>query len=187
LFTLSSLEAQALLALIPNLGDEGSGLLLSGRVGQAFAPEAHPPWADLPAPFPSMPALPALSRVEGLVLSAAEGGILLACIALAAATLIFIFYIEPDPSDSAPHRSRLDQLLERRDTIYENLRDVKFEYRAGKFSDQDYEEMKRGLETEAAAVLAEIEMVTGAPRPAKRDSSAASASAGPPAGEKTRS
>jgi len=84
-----------------------------------------------------------------------------ACVALAAATIIFIFYIEPDASDSAPHRSRLDQLLERRDTIYENLRDLKFEHRAGKLSEGDYEDMRRTLETEAALVLADIEKVTG--------------------------
>jgi len=87
--------------------------------------------------------------------------ILIACIALAVATLIFVFYIEPDAADSAPHRSRLDQLLERRDTIYDNLRDLKFEHRAGKYSETDYEEMKKTIENEAALVIAEIEMVTG--------------------------
>jgi len=86
---------------------------------------------------------------------------IIACFALTAAVLIFVFFIEPDPADSAPHRSRLDQLLERRDTIYDNLRDLKFEYRTGKFAEQDFEEMKRTLETEAALVLAEIEAVTG--------------------------
>ena len=92
--------------------------------------------------------------------------IALACVALAAATLVFIFFIDRDPADSAPHRSRLDQLLERRDTIYENLRDLKFEHRAGKFSEGDFEEMKRSLEMEAAIVLAEIERVTGGVRTA---------------------
>jgi hypothetical protein len=87
--------------------------------------------------------------------------VLVACVALTAATLIFIFFIEPDAADSAPHRSHLDQLLERRDTIYDNLRDLKFEYRTGKFAEQDYEQMKQTLEAEAALVLAEIETVTG--------------------------
>ena len=109
---------------------------------------------------------------DAYLTSAISGGdtaMLLACLALAAATMIFIFYIEADPADSAPHRSHLDHLLERRDTIYENLRDLKFEHRAGKYSDQDYEEMKQGLENEAALVLAEIETVTGgASRPAPR-------------------
>jgi hypothetical protein len=86
---------------------------------------------------------------------------IIACIALTAAVLIFIFFIEPDPADSAPHRSHLDQLLEKRDTIYDNLRDLKFEYRSGKFAEGDFEQMKQGLETEAALVLAEIDTVTG--------------------------
>ncbi len=95
--------------------------------------------------------------------------IALACVLLAAATVIFIFLIDPDASDSAPHRSRLDLLLERRDTIYDNLRDLRFEYRAGKFSDQDYEDMKQSLEAEAATVLGEMDLLTGgAPTPATR-------------------
>lgn len=83
-----------------------------------------------------------------------------ACLGLAAATFLFIFYIQADASDLAPHRTKLDQLLERRDTIYENLRDLKFEYRAGKYSEGDYEGMKDALENEAAVVLTEIEETT---------------------------
>jgi hypothetical protein len=89
--------------------------------------------------------------------------VILGCVALAAAVLIFLFGIQASPSDSAPHRSKLDQLLERRDTIYENLRDLKFEHRAGKFGEKDYEETRLALETEAAMVLAEIEQETGSP------------------------
>src|ERR1700676_456108 len=87
----------------------------------------------------------------------------IACVALTAAVLIFVFMIKPDLADSAPHRSHLDQLMERRDIIYDNLRDLKFEYRTGKFAEEDYEQMKQGLEAEAAVVLAEIERVTDSP------------------------
>jgi len=98
-----------------------------------------------------------------------SAAIALACVLLAAAAIIFIFLIDPDPSDSAPHRSRLDLLLERRDTIYENLRDLRFEHRAGKFSEDDYERMKLSLEAEAARVLGEMDQLTGsAPTPATR-------------------
>ncbi len=98
--------------------------------------------------------------------------IALACAALAAATLVFIFFLEPERGGEAAFRTRLDQLLERRDTVYENLRDLKFEHRSGKFSDADYEEMKRAMETEAAMVLAEIEKATGgSPSPAARQAS----------------
>ena len=83
-----------------------------------------------------------------------------ACFALATAVFLFLFYIQPDASDLAPHRTKLDQLLERRDMIYDNLRDLKFEHRAGKYSEGDYELMITSLENEAAVVLAEIEQVT---------------------------
>ena len=83
-----------------------------------------------------------------------------ACFALALAAVIFVFFIQPDASDLAPHRSKLDQLLERRDTIYDNLRDLRFEYRAGKYSEGDYEAMKNSLELEVAQVLVEIDHVT---------------------------
>jgi hypothetical protein len=91
-----------------------------------------------------------------------DGAALGACFALAAAVFLFVFYIHPDASDLAPHRTKLDQLLERRDTIYDNLRDLKFEYRAGKYSEGDYELMKHSLETEAALVLTQIDEVTEA-------------------------
>jgi hypothetical protein len=91
-----------------------------------------------------------------------DGTVLGACLALAAATILFIFYIQPDASDLAPHRSRLDQLMEQRDTIYDNLRDLRFEFRSGKYSEGDFEAMKTSLENEAAGVLAEIDRVTDA-------------------------
>ena len=91
-----------------------------------------------------------------------------ACVVLTLAAVIFVFWIEPDPGDSAPHRSQLDQLLERRDAIYDNLRDLKFENRAGKYAEQDYEQMRDSLEIEAAQVLLEIERVTGNQAPIPR-------------------
>ncbi|MCL6565249.1 MAG: hypothetical protein K6U09_02390 [Acidobacteriia bacterium] len=94
-------------------------------------------------------------------MDAASVAIALACVALTGAVLVFVFRVEHTPEDALPHRTRLDQLLERRDTIYENLRDLKFEYRAGKYSDRDFEQMKEALEAEAAQVIAEIELLTG--------------------------
>lgn len=109
---------------------------------------------------------------------AEENIIALACLLLAAAAALFIFFVRPGPEDSAPYRTRLDQLLERRDTIYENLRDLRFEYRSGKFSEQDYHQVRQSLESEAAAVLAEIDALTGAgsPRARTRPTAAAAGS-----------
>ncbi len=95
-----------------------------------------------------------------LAISSGDGAVLGACLALAIATVLFIFYIQPDASDLAPHRTKLDQLLEQRDTIYDNLRDLRFEFRSGKYAEGDYEAMKTTLENEAALVLAEIDQVT---------------------------
>jgi hypothetical protein len=95
--------------------------------------------------------------------------VIIACVLLGAAVLLFVFNVRTEPSDSAAHRTKLDQLLERRDAIYDNLRDLRFEYRAGKFSETDYEETKQSLEVEAARVLAEMDLLTGgAPTPATR-------------------
>ena len=103
-----------------------------------------------------------------------ENIIALACLLLAAAAALFIFFVRYEPGDSAPYRTQLDQLMERRDTIYENLRDLRFEYRSGKFSEQDYEQVRQSLEAEAAAVLAEIDAFTsaGSARPRPRPSPA---------------
>jgi hypothetical protein len=98
--------------------------------------------------------------LAAMAIESGDWAILGACFALALATMLFIFYIQPDASDLAPRRTKLDQLLERRDTIYDNLRDLRFEYRSGKYSEGDFEAMKTALENEAAVVLAEIEQVT---------------------------
>src|SRR4029077_8206894 len=89
-----------------------------------------------------------------------EWAVLGGCFALAMAAVLFIFCIQRDASDLAPHRSKLDQLLERRDTIYDNTRDLRFEYRAGKYSEGDFEAMKNSLELAAAQVLVYIDQLT---------------------------
>jgi hypothetical protein len=113
-----------------------------------------------------------------LVLTSSDGAVLGACLALAMATVLFIFYIQPDASDLAPHRTKLDQLMEQRDTIYDNLRDLRFEYRSGKYAEGDYEAMKTGLENDAALVLAEIDRVTEAQVRRPRGARAADAERG---------
>jgi hypothetical protein len=103
-----------------------------------------------------------LLALVAFALSAAanDWAVLGSCFALGLAVVLFIFFIQPDASDLAPHRTKLDQLLERRDMIYDNLRDLRFENRAGKYSESDYEAMKNSLELEAAQVLVEIDQVT---------------------------
>jgi hypothetical protein len=90
--------------------------------------------------------------------------LLAAAILLIAVTVLFTFSIRakdmPAPEPLSPTR----HLEERRAAIYENLRDLQFEYRVGKLSDADYQQTKVGLQKELAGVLAEIERVSsGAP------------------------
>jgi len=54
-------------------------------------------------------------------------------------------------------KTRLGYLRERRDVIYENLRDLNFEFRAGKYPEDDYRRQRESLEAEAAGVLTEMD------------------------------
>ena len=98
--------------------------------------------------------------IAAFLITSADWAVLGACLALASAAGLFIFYIQPDASDLAPRRSKLDHLLERRDSLYDNLRDLRFEFRSGKYAEKDYEAMKTSLENDAALVLAEIDQIT---------------------------
>ncbi len=67
----------------------------------------------------------------------------------------FIFWPERNPFVQAD-KTRVDYLRERKDSIYDNLRDLNFEYLAGKYPEQDFVEQRAGLEEEVAGVLAEM-------------------------------
>jgi hypothetical protein len=75
---------------------------------------------------------------------------------LTIALFVFIFWPERNPFFQAD-KTRVDYLRERKDAIYENLRDLNFEYLAGKYPEQDYAEQRATLEDEAAKVIAEID------------------------------
>jgi hypothetical protein len=92
---------------------------------------------------------------------------------LLAVTILFTLSIRtkdvPPPDPVSPTR----HLEERKAAIYENLRDLQFEFRVGKLSDDDYQQTKLGLQKDLAAVLGEIDKVTGAPRPVAKAAVAA--------------
>jgi hypothetical protein len=58
---------------------------------------------------------------------------------------------------SQREKTRLDYLLERKEQLYENLRDLNFEHRAGKYPEEDFVVQRAQLENEAVQLLAEIE------------------------------
>ena len=75
---------------------------------------------------------------------------------LAFGALIYTFWPE-NAFASQRQKTRLDYLLERKEQLYENLRDLNFEYRAGKYPEEDFVHQRSLLENETAELLAEIE------------------------------
>ncbi len=71
----------------------------------------------------------------------------------------YMFWPEKNPFIQRD-KTRADYLRERKDVIYDNLRDLNFEYLAGKHPEADYAEQRAALEDEAAQVIAELEGLT---------------------------
>ena len=80
-----------------------------------------------------------------------------AAVLVTLAILGFILFIRskdlPEPTPVSPYH----HLEVRKASIYENLRDLQFEYRVGKLSDEDYQRTKLDLQAGLAVVLAEID------------------------------
>src|ERR1700689_4828310 len=61
----------------------------------------------------------------------------------------------PKPAPESPFK----HLEERKAAIYENLRDLQFEYRLDKLSDADYQATKLELQKDLAQVMAETDRI----------------------------
>ncbi len=76
---------------------------------------------------------------------------------IAVGAIVFILTVRakdlPEPEPVSPFQ----HLDERKAAIYENLRDLQFEYRLGKLSDHDYQQTKKDLQRELAVVMAEVD------------------------------
>jgi predicted nuclease with TOPRIM domain len=81
---------------------------------------------------------------------------LMAGLLLAFGALIYTFWPE-NAFASQRQKTRLDYLQERKEQLYENLRDLNFEYRAGKYPEEDFLAQRSQLENETALLLAEID------------------------------
>jgi hypothetical protein len=84
------------------------------------------------------------------------------CALATIAVLFYVFYL-PGKLYLGPEKTRASYLRERKDAVYENLRDLNFEYKAGKVPDLDYQSMKSSLQDEAATLLAEIDRLENIP------------------------
>lgn len=74
------------------------------------------------------------------------------------ALLVYTFWPE-NVFASQKEKTRLDYLLERKEQLYENLRDLNFEYKAGKYPEEDFHVQRAQLEDETSLLLSEIELL----------------------------
>ena len=73
---------------------------------------------------------------------------------------LFLYTFWPENSfASQKQKTRLDFLLERKEQLYDNLRDLNFEYRAGKYPEEDFDAQRGQLERETAELMAEIDQL----------------------------
>jgi hypothetical protein len=73
---------------------------------------------------------------------------------------LFLYTFWPENSfASQKQKTRLDFLLERKEQLYENLRDLNFEYRAGKYPEEDFVTQRGQLERETEELMAEIDQL----------------------------
>jgi hypothetical protein len=89
-----------------------------------------------------------MTETQGLV-----AGILMGIV-----LLLYTFWPE-NVFASQQQKTRLDYLLERKEQLYDNLRDLNFEFRAGKYPEEDFQAQRAQLENETAQLLAEIELL----------------------------
>jgi hypothetical protein len=78
---------------------------------------------------------------------------------IAIVVIVFVLGVRPKDLPEPEPVSPFAHLDERKAAIYENLRDLQFEYRVGKLSDNDYQLTKKDLQKELASVMAEVDRV----------------------------
>ena len=88
--------------------------------------------------------------------------LVLGCALFTVGLMVYIFL--PGDVLHPEAKTRLMYLYERKEQVYENLRDLNFEYKAGKLSEADFNSMRDSMEQEAAGVLAEIDQLERAAR-----------------------
>jgi len=83
--------------------------------------------------------------------------IIVSAVVLVMAALFYTLFVRdkdvPEPIPVSP----IQHLEDRKHAIYDNLRDLQFEYRLGKLTDEDYQQTKQSLQKELAVVLSETE------------------------------
>ena len=87
---------------------------------------------------------------------------ILACAILLIGLFAYIFWPERHATAQTT-KTQLEYLQERRDSLYDNLKDLNFEYRSGKYPEEDYNAQRATLENETATVLRELDDLEAVP------------------------
>ena len=104
----------------------------------------------------------------------ATGGLMiwLSCTALVLLAGIYVLmplFREPDNANKIElvAETELDRLLDRKAVIYGNLRDLEFEYKMGRLSDADFQQLGAGYKNEAAGILQSLDKLSASEHPEK--------------------
>ncbi len=86
----------------------------------------------------------------------------LACGVLTLASAFFVIaplFTEPKGNIEAEllAETDLDRLLNRKAVVYTNIKDLEFEYRMGRLSDDDFRRLEAGYKAEASQILMELD------------------------------
>jgi hypothetical protein len=82
----------------------------------------------------------------------------IAGILLLIALMLYTFWPE-NLFASQKEKTRLDYLVERKEQLGENLRDLNFEFKAGKYAEEDFQLQRGQLEEEEAQLLRAIKQL----------------------------
>lgn len=88
---------------------------------------------------------------------------LLVAAGLTFAVILYTMFVRSQDLPEVVPASPVQHLEGRKAAIYESLRDLQFEYRVGKLSDEDYQRAKKDMQAELAVVLAEMDRLQQRP------------------------
>ena len=95
--------------------------------------------------------------------------LVLTCLIISLVTAFYVFRpllstnTGPFLVDIDSQSTSLKRLLRRKETIYENIKDLDFEYKMGKLSDEDYQRLHQDYLREAYGVVSRIESIQPEP------------------------
>ena len=83
------------------------------------------------------------------------------CILMFIVCLLFVLFVRKNDIPEVDQTSPMTYAEERKAAIYENLRDLQFEFRVGKLSEADYLLTKANLQKELATAVSSVVAASG--------------------------